>query len=166
MNFNNESDLHPNVETHDNVHVDLRIPANIPTSYVEDVSTRLGIYRKITLINTIEEVISLEHEFLDRFGSIPIQTVNLLYVVNLRINAAKASISSIVQNDKEIILTLSDETGGAKKAIQKLLGGNVVVGNKQIRINISGLNGNWETFLANLIDQLVTFRTKLLSLST
>ena len=166
LNFNNESDLHPNVETHDNVHVDLRIPANIPTSYVEDVSTRLGIYRKITLINTIEEVISLEHEFLDRFGSIPIQTVNLLYVVNLRINAAKASISSIVQNDKEIILTLSDETGGAKKAIQKLLGGNVVVGNKQIRINISGLNGNWETFLANLIDQLVTFRTKLLSLST
>jgi transcription-repair coupling factor (superfamily II helicase) len=166
LGYNNESDLHSNLETLSNVHVNLKIPANIPTSYVEDISTRLGIYRKIASINTIGEVNSLEHEFQDRFGPIPIQTINLLYVMGLRINAVGAGISSIIQKDKEIIIKLSDETGGAKKAIQKLLGRKIDVGNMQMRVDITGLNGNWETFLGDIIDKLVAFRTQLLSLST
>ena len=142
------------------IEIDLGIPANMPENYISDLSIRLEVYQRLLDINSVDQLEDLREELVDRFGAIPIQVENLIFLIRLKIFAKKAGIVSIIRENHVLTFWLEQETGSSKIALQKALGNQVQVGNKQINWNFENLNSEWQNELINLINQLVTFREK------
>ncbi len=142
------------------VAVDLGIPASIPQDYIEDLPTRLGIYQRLVRPTGHDAVDEMEAELGDRFGQLPWQAQNLLYVTRLRLWAQRAGVESITNAGARIVLRLHDDVGGARQALRKILGHGVEVGNTQIRLDLDHLNEGWEEVLVELVRKLGDFREK------
>ena len=56
----------------------------IPESYIEDLTVRLSLYRKIASIYDQETLQDIKVELIDRFGPIPEKVKNLLQIVELK----------------------------------------------------------------------------------
>ena len=144
--------------------VELGIPASIPQEYIPDLTTRLGIYHRLATLSETGEVDDLERELTDRFGPVPLQAQDLLYVVRLRMRAARAEVESIVRRDELIVLQLRDEVGGARGALQKALGRGMQVGNTQIRMDVSKTKSGWQGPLASTLEKLVAFHERVVGM--
>ena len=141
--------------------IDIEIPANIPDEYVEDLSTRLEIYRRLGATLTIKEIDSMDREILDRFGPLPWQVLNLLYVARLRLTADRAGIGAIVREEKVIVLRFRHEVGGARRVLQRMLGPTVSVGHMHIRLDTSTISDAWEGPLMSMVEKLAEFKERL-----
>lgn len=78
--------------------VDLQIEAHIPEKYIEDLPSRLQIYRRIAQIRTQTDADDVMDELIDRFGEPPKSVCGLIDIALLRNRAAKLNITEI--NDK------------------------------------------------------------------
>ena len=83
------------VEDYDTV-VDIDINAYIPDTYIDDEETRLYVYRKISQANNDEEFTELQEELKDRFGEMPKEILNLLFIAKLKIKAHKLYITRLI----------------------------------------------------------------------
>ena len=144
--------------------IELGIPASIPQEYIPDLTTRLGIYHRLATLTDLGEVDDIERELADRFGPVPLQAQDLLYVVKLRTQAERADVESIVRQGELIVLRLKDEVGGAKGALQKTLGKSFQVGNTQLRMNVSRTKSGWQGPLTSAVEKLVAFRERVTGL--
>ncbi len=142
------------------VSVDLQIPASIPEEYIDDLPTRLSIYRRLAGLATLSEVNTMEDELRDRFGPLPWRVQNLLYVARLKLDAVKAGVDAITRESDKIVLRLQDEVGGAKLALQRELGHGVTVGHMQVRMDISQFPSGWEDALVETVQALAKFRSQ------
>ena len=143
------------------VAVDLGIPASVPQDYVEDLPTRLGIYQRLVRLAELSDADELADELRDRFGPLPWQAQNLLYVVRLKLRSQRAGVESITREGQRIVLQLKDEVGGARRALQRDLGAGVVVGNAQIRLELDQLPDGWEERLVDTVERLADFRDRI-----
>ncbi len=75
--------------------IKMNIPIYIPEEYISDQDLRLGIYRRIGDVKTIDEVEAFKMELIDRFGDIPLYVTNLLEVMSLKVQAINLGIMSI-----------------------------------------------------------------------
>ena len=141
--------------------VELGIPANIPQEYIADLSTRLGVYRRLVGISAPGEADSMETELRDRFGPLPWQVQNLLYAVRLKLRAGQAGVESITREDENIVLRMRHDVGGARQALSRVLGPGVTVGNMQIRLAAGKMAYGWEGSLMATADRLADFRDRL-----
>ncbi len=82
--------------------VDCVISARIPNEYVEDEQSRMSLYRKIAMIETMEDRQAIEEELLDRFGLIPTEVTNLLRIAQLKADANRSCITLIKQEEDHI----------------------------------------------------------------
>ena len=88
--------------------IDIDISAYIPDTYVPSLSQRLSMYRRISDIKAKRDVYDVIDEFKDRFGSIPIQTNNLINIAYIRSLARKMDIIEIKQRDRFIFMYILD----------------------------------------------------------
>ena len=144
------------------IKIEIGIPASLPQDYISDLPTRLGIYKRLVVIEMPKALDAISEEMIDRFGPIPWQVKNLLYVTKLKLLSREADIKSIYRHGKYIDIRILEEIGGAKMPLQKLLGSNVTVGNNLIKFDISRLENQWEQQLERLLVDLGTFRRNLL----
>ncbi len=140
--------------------IDLGIPANMPENYIADLSIRLEVYQRLLHTNSLEQLKDLEEELIDRFGAIPIQVANLVFLIKLKIFAKRAEIVSIIRENQKVTFWLADDSGSSKIALQKALGKNVHVGNRQINWNFENEAGEWQDSLVELLSKLIEFREK------
>ncbi len=77
--------------------VDLRVDALIPEAYLEDVSLRIGFYRRIAGAADADELKKIAGELTERFGPLPEEVKNLIQVMSLRLAAESASVAAISQ---------------------------------------------------------------------
>ena len=91
-----------------------------------------------------EAIGELEDELRDRFGPLPWQAQNLIYVMRLKIEARRAGVSSITRDNERIVLRLIDEIGDARRALQRRLDPAVELGNTQIRLELERLADSWQ----------------------
>ncbi|MDA0770961.1 MAG: transcription-repair coupling factor [Chloroflexi bacterium] len=141
--------------------VEVGIPASVPEDYIDDLSTRLGIYQRLVQLKGTEQVDDMEDELRDRFGPVPWQVENLFYVVKLKLLAKTAHIESINRDRDKIVLRFSGDIGGAKRAMQRTLGRNYEVGNNQIRMSLENLDAEWEKPLMEGVKQLADFMNQM-----
>ncbi len=137
--------------------VDVGIPANIPTDYVSDLPTRLDVYRRLVSSATPADVDAMGDELVDRFGTLPWQVQNLLYVTKLKLAAAHANILSVNRDNGTVVLRLRDSVGGARQALRRHLGDHVDIGNTQVRVDISQASNGWERSLLETVQQIGQF---------
>jgi transcription-repair coupling factor (superfamily II helicase) len=98
--------------------INLSIPAFIPEDYIENVSQRLVVYKRLTSCQNDAEVKEIEEELDDRFGSIPHEVYNLLRVISFKNFLRQLRITSVDYNGKEVILTFHST---AENTLDKIL---------------------------------------------
>jgi transcription-repair coupling factor (superfamily II helicase) len=86
------------------VTIDTDMELLFPDSYINNISERIYLYRKLDNLSSDEEVEKYRQELTDRFGEIPKQTQELLYVVKLRRLAKKLGIEKIILKREVLIL--------------------------------------------------------------
>ncbi|MCH8060959.1 MAG: transcription-repair coupling factor [Chloroflexi bacterium] len=137
--------------------IDIGIPASLPEDYIDDLSTRLGMYQRMVQLRKIEDVDEMADELRDRFGPLPWQSENLLYVAKLKIHARNAGLDAVSRQGGKIVLRTRYDVGGARRALQRRLGPYVEVGNTQIRILLDEIEGEWEAVLLDITAKLSGF---------
>ncbi len=87
--------------------ITLQAAALIPESYIEDMTVRLSVYRRIANAKNTEDLEDMGSEMKDRFGDLPDEVGNLLEIMRLKIMARRLSISRISEIDRKIRLVFS-----------------------------------------------------------
>ena len=64
--------------------IQIGISSKIPESYIEDVSLRLSMYRRIAVLKSEEEIEIIKQELVDRFGNLPMEVTTLLEIINIK----------------------------------------------------------------------------------
>lgn len=84
--------------------VDLNISAHIPEDYIESLSSRLGIYKRIADIKNDDDVSDVIDELCDRFGDPPRAVMGLIDIALLRNKAAALGIYEIIKEGDDVVL--------------------------------------------------------------
>lgn len=83
--------------------VEIPVDAYIPDSYISDGKQKVDIYRKISGAGTVTLVDDITAEIIDRFGTPPKPTVNLLDTAKLKAFARELGFASITKERTEVI---------------------------------------------------------------
>lgn len=84
--------------------VELPLPAGIPSEYVPDKKTRLGLYRRMADMRKQTDLDALVEEFKDRFGTPPEAVTNLFLQLKIKLMAEKAGLASITVENGQFVL--------------------------------------------------------------
>lgn len=90
------------------VQIKAAISLFIPEDYIDDLSLRMSFYKKISLISNIQDFTILQQEMEDRFGPIPITTINLFYIAILKKYCHKLGISKIEYVNQSLLVSFYD----------------------------------------------------------
>ena len=82
----------------------------IPDSYVEDLTVRLSLYRRIAAMVHAEELNQLSAELVDRFGPIPDEVKNLLDTITIKILCRMANVAKVDAGPKGLSLAFKNNT--------------------------------------------------------
>jgi transcription-repair coupling factor (superfamily II helicase) len=82
--------------------------ALINESYVENPTQRLEFYNHFSRAKTTDDLLKIKHELSDRFGSIPIETKNLLFISRARVLFKNTAVSKLSINEGGVVLVLDD----------------------------------------------------------
>ncbi len=77
--------------------IDIQMEAHIPESYIESMTSRLEIYRRVALIQNETDKMDMVDELIDRFGEPPKSMMGLLEAALLRNTAGQLGIKEISQ---------------------------------------------------------------------
>ncbi len=77
----------------------------IPENYVEDLSVRMSLYRRIATLMDKGEIESFAAEMIDRFGSLPDEVENLLQLITIKQQCKAANISHVEAGPKGVLVT-------------------------------------------------------------
>lgn len=84
--------------------IDISVDAHIPESYVESLTLRLDVYRRIADIRNTEDSEDVKDELRDRFGEIPQSVQGLIDIALVRNKANSMGIYEIRQNESSLLL--------------------------------------------------------------
>ncbi|MDR3275736.1 MAG: transcription-repair coupling factor, partial [Treponema sp.] len=75
--------------------LELEYSGFIPESYIDSVQEKMGVYKKIAAVKSLEELEALHAELLDRFGPPPDEAASLLSLAEIRIICRELVVSSL-----------------------------------------------------------------------
>jgi transcription-repair coupling factor (superfamily II helicase) len=117
---------------HIEVNVDLPGTARFPESYMPDQRTRIDFYRRLTRVESADDVRRLGEELRDRFGAPPPEAARMLDLAGLKVEAAIWQIHTVrverqgtehflvfEYSDSGRIRQLSKRSGGALRVVDE-----------------------------------------------
>ncbi len=136
--------------------INMKVNAFIPEYYVEDITIRLSLYRKIASSKNLDALDSIASEIEDRFGKIPFELRCLLNIMNLKILSRQLLIKKINEANGIISVHFSYDTKIQPQDIFKLRD----IAFRKIRFlsdgfEISTDGGSWEEKY-NILSKLFT----------
>lgn len=90
--------------------INLKIPALIPDSYIADIRLRLSYYKALSNIKSQDDLVELEDDLKDQFGTPPEPVHNLMGVMLLRLKCKHLGIRDLTTGLKNISLLFSERT--------------------------------------------------------
>jgi len=131
----------------------LPLDAHIPEEYVPNLNTRLSLYHRLARVEHIEEVEDVAREFKDRFGPLPGPLENLLYIVKIKVLAARAEVSSVSTQGRQIVIKPHETViaSVAKQSQIKGYDGAVKIGATQIKLDTRLLGNRWTEVLEEIL---------------
>lgn len=88
--------------------INLGMSVLIPELYVEDLSIRLSLYRRIADLENDQEAEAFAAEMIDRFGPLPDEVENLLRIVAVKRLCRNAGVERIEAGPKGAVLSFRD----------------------------------------------------------
>jgi transcription-repair coupling factor (superfamily II helicase) len=101
--------------------VNLRVPALIPGHYLPDINTRLILYKRISAVNSDQDLRELQVEMIDRFGLLTNEIKNLFRTTQLKILAAKSGINKIEAGENGGVFEFDEKTSVNPLELVKLV---------------------------------------------
>jgi transcription-repair coupling factor (superfamily II helicase) len=92
------------------VDIDLPGEAYLPDEYVPDMRLKIDLYRRMSRVESFDQVNELRQEMRDRFGELPGPVERLLVLTELKMDAAVWAIQGIYVEDKFIVFKYSSAT--------------------------------------------------------
>jgi transcription-repair coupling factor (superfamily II helicase) len=136
-------------ETKELPSISLPLDAHIPEDYVANLNTRLSLYHRLARVERVEEVADVAQEFQDRFGSLPEPVENLLYIVKIKVLAARAKVSSVSTQGRQIVI--KPQTDGRRLMITSTVDSAVKIGATQIKLDTRLLGDRWKVVLEEIL---------------
>ncbi|MEY4617427.1 MAG: hypothetical protein RJB66_2387 [Pseudomonadota bacterium] len=90
--------------------INLRIPALIPDTYIQDIRLRLSYYKALANIQSQDDLADLEDDLKDQFGALPEPVLNLMGLMLLRLKCKQLGIRDLTTGLKTLSLIFSDRT--------------------------------------------------------
>ena len=107
--------------------VDVQMEAHIPEWYIESLTQRLEIYRRIADIRNEEDALDVTDELTDRFGKVPESVKGLIEVALLRNMAAALHILEVKQQGDALLLYPAEVDLSQVEKLVKVLHGRVML---------------------------------------
>ncbi len=82
----------------------------IPESYVTDLNVRLALYRRLSELETREDIDEFGAELIDRFGTLPEEVEHLLQIVSIKSLCRAANVERIDAGTKGLVLNFRKDT--------------------------------------------------------
>ena len=77
------------------VSIEIPVDASIPDSYISHEASRLESYRRLASVSELSGLEDLKAEWIDRYGTLPIEAETLLAVGRLRLDCVRSGISKV-----------------------------------------------------------------------
>lgn len=101
--------------------LDVRVSAFIPDSYIDSSVAKMDAYKEIAEISSLESEREFRAEIQDAYGSLPVETDNLINIAIVKMLAMKLGVKSVVINRENTQLVLSDFSLLANEKVKKAL---------------------------------------------
>ncbi len=92
------------------VEINLPIEAYIPSKYVPEIRHKIDLYRRLSRLDSIDQLSDIRKEMEDRFGEPPIVVKRLLDVAELRIDAALWLIKYVGIDENFLVIHYADRS--------------------------------------------------------
>ncbi|UNE55546.1 transcription-repair coupling factor [Bartonella machadoae] len=76
----------------------------IPENFVPDLSLRMGLYRRLTELDDLEQINEFAAELIDRFGPLPLEVQHLLKVFYIKTLCRKAHVEKLDTGPKGVVI--------------------------------------------------------------
>ena len=88
---------------------EINIPLSVylPESYISDLDQRLMAYRRLAKMSELKDISDFKDELSDRYGSLPVESKNLLLKIMLKILSIQAGVKKLDLTDNLLFLTFS-----------------------------------------------------------
>jgi transcription-repair coupling factor (superfamily II helicase) len=83
-------------------------PIMIPEAYVPDLDLRMGLYRRLGELEDRQAIDAFAAELIDRFGTLPEETANLMKIVEVKLNCREAMVAKLDIGAKGAVVTFAD----------------------------------------------------------
>jgi len=103
--------------------VDLNVDAYIPDYYILQPETRVHFYKKMVELSDYKQVLEIENEMRDRFGKLPVEAKNLLYLVEMKLLGTQLELKrvKIVSNEMYIQFCIDGKLSSQELIQQRLV---------------------------------------------
>jgi transcription-repair coupling factor (superfamily II helicase) len=85
-------------------------PILIPDHYVPDLDLRMGLYRRLNELESPEDIDPFAAEMIDRFGTLPPETANLLRIIEIKMNCRIASVAKLDVGAKGALVSFHNDS--------------------------------------------------------
>jgi transcription-repair coupling factor (superfamily II helicase) len=144
--------------------ISLGTPVLIPETYVADLQLRLGLYRRLSTIETRPEIDQFAAELVDRFGALPEEVVGLLDVMEIKGLCRQAGVSQVDAGPKGAVVMFRKNTFANPEGLLKMM--QTSKGNLKLQPDHKlVLKGDW-TDGARRLDGVRTFVGELAKMAT
>ena len=96
-------------EKSEDLKIDLNVSAIIPAWYIAEEELKMEMYKKCASISSDEDLSDLTDEFIDRFGDIPKETENIMYLNYVRSLAEAIGTARIYEERGTVVVVLEKE---------------------------------------------------------
>ncbi|WP_459479846.1 transcription-repair coupling factor [Clostridium saccharoperbutylacetonicum] len=101
--------------------LDIKVDAFIPESYIEDEIQKIEIYKKIAVIEGLEDYNDIKEELEDRYSKIPESVYNLMDIAYIKSQAKSIFIEEIKETPKEMIFKFAENESDYKNIFKILM---------------------------------------------
>lgn len=137
------------------VAVDLPLPVEIPTDYIEDQNTRLKLYRRMADIDSLEQLDNMTDEMSDRFGKLPIEAENLFFQLKVKILAEKAGLTSVNIENSQLVMRFPQLPEGFPIRNLPPINDRVRAGKNSYWMQYDPLDNGWKVDLLKVLDRII-----------
>jgi transcription-repair coupling factor (superfamily II helicase) len=101
--------------------INLKIAASFPSDYLPDISERILLYRRLSSVDSEDQIAAIEGEIRDRFGSPPAEVINLLGLMRLKLYLKRLHVVRMSCGPKRTSLQFAPTTPANPEKLVKLV---------------------------------------------
>lgn len=101
--------------------INLRVPASFPDDYLPDISERIQLYRRLSGADTDEMISEIEEEIRDRFGPLPVEVINLLGLMQIKLHLKRLHVVKMSCGPKRTSLQFAPTTPARPEKLVQLV---------------------------------------------